>query len=309
MWSGTVEYKDVKDEGEDRRTVFFLKPLSIGDMMDIEGTLNPVPNGPGTKMKRALELGLTGWVNFWILSDEDTLQELAYSKEAISYIPPDVRQRLVNEIFRISVLTEDIVEEIRNAVRSAFLRYEAKDSKTWDCSDCKLKKLQAQRNCPELDKKDRDPLAGINKSDLKPWDIKNLKQGKLSRWMNQGHGYKQCPILLSSPRAEALLSLVIDCINQNVLPVNPPTLLNQPYIYMQAKNIYESEKAAIEKKKKDREKEDVPEDSQIVKDLIGERDSDTVESLDDKKEAAKKKKHDNDLMAMIRNRVRNKRKK
>jgi len=208
------------------QTVWKLKPLSVGAMFEATSRGNEDEGNASAEV--VLHKGLVGWTNF----------SVPYSETSLSFVPYFVRIDLVREIVSLSVLSTEMMNEVRQATR-AFLLEEATNPSDWICDKCE-EKSRIIRKCPFLDEdaKQKDLLEVLNPALIKPWDMKRIKNGKLPRWaLDMSHHYDVCPVGLVTKKARMLAGVVIDSMRRNILPVDPPVLNAQPYLFQQAKAI------------------------------------------------------------------------
>lgn len=254
------------EDGVTPRTTFYVRPLTVGEMMDVNRTAIPrlrskEPVGAGTRLRKIILHGLQGWENFsksW--SADGTDHEVAYARSAIDLIPYIVLGAIAQKIFEISVVDDAFEEELRDAVRAAWLRGRARGPEDWNCENCVTTPgLQRTRRCPflgdELPSIDEMP-AEIAKRRSKYFyqhDIKNVKEGRLSRWMKfGGHAFAHCPIAVQvqSPIACDWVGLVMRYEQDGSLPADPPVWSAQPYFFAQIRNIVADEKHALQQLEK-----------------------------------------------------------
>lgn len=245
------------------KTTFVIRPLKLGDVLAAEGSLRPEVDRPGDRLLAVLRRGILAWSNLFCVrrNQDGTVErkEVVFNERAISCLPYGVRRWLAHEIQVISTLPEERREHLRAAVRAAHLRATAKSDKTWDCASCEtIPRLQQARKCPLVDKKGRPKQDAVidprDEKYLMPWDRENLKKGKLSRWLTYGgHQYKECPIGVADSVSYRLLKIVIECESKHCLPCEPPVLMAQPNVYIEAQSVVDSERNAIDKLKKDKQ--------------------------------------------------------
>lgn len=238
------------EEPEEGYTTIYLKRLTMGDMMVVEGGLSGNLDRHGTRVVELFKRGVARWSNFLgIETDKHGItREIAYDEHALPLFPYNIREMIASKVLQISTMGIELETELRNAVRCAFLRTKAKEKTTWDCEHCMEEPvLQQARRCPFEKDAERHQVDPRDVKYLQPWDVKKLKAGRLPRWLTYGgHQFDDCPIGMAKPRAFALLKLIYDCEAANCLPFSPPVWTAQPYIYCEAKSIVNQERADIE---------------------------------------------------------------
>lgn len=259
FWKDTYRCSYPGDKGPNK-TIFGIKWLSVGDMMDIDRGHDGSVAGPGTRMRKAIEKGLKSWSNFLgiISLDEnfDIVEEVAFCEKWVAKIPPDVRAWLAHKIFEKSLISKALENALKNVVRTIDLKQKEDPNYPWNCDKCKeISGLQVRRKCPYLPEdhptfKDNIPKMKY----LLGYELKQVEQGKIPASVTYGgHRYEKCPVGDSIPgltqEAYALYSMVVTFINDKTFPVWPPVVTEQPFFFMQAKSVIEIEHKRIEELK------------------------------------------------------------
>jgi len=242
-----VDYVDEELENIHPPTVFRVRPLTNGETFGLHRL------SYGERNKKILEYGLIGWRNL-LPKEVEQGSELAYSKSVLSIIPYALRNRLADLILRISNLSEKLEEELRSVVRSSYLIANVETKDNWDCLKCaKIAGLRKTRRCP-LDYEPIEEVPLIHEIDVKylqPWDLKNLKAGKIPTWLNCGqHDFQKCPIGLQTDRSREWVNLTAFCEAANCLPFDPPVWAAQPVIYSQVAGVVRDERNQLQQKHK-----------------------------------------------------------
>lgn len=236
----TVSYVHSSDPAvRDReKTVFLIRPLSVRAMIEINECYEHGQMGTG--LIKVLENGLVGWKNLVLSKEQGSLM---FSTDNLSYIPSGVRADLAKAISSLSVLDNEMVATLRVAARALLLRSKSKKHGEWDCQECSDIERK-RRKCPFLSDGERmgGGLDTVNPALVTPWDRKRMAKGQLPRWaQGNSHPYDICPIgevdIAGPGSMQSLCGLVVDSVRRDVLPVDPPVITAQPYIYQQARAI------------------------------------------------------------------------
>lgn len=251
MFQGIVPYVDPSDKAvrSQDQTVFYLRPLTLGAMLELNSITDQSPTSVGSRVTIAIKNGLVDWSNF-IWSDHSATPpaELAFNPKMVQCIPLDVRRSLANKIVSISILDKEMIEELKQAARATALRENAVQQgkpDEWECDHCKLNTImQARRRCPFIPKTQwaTMKLSDEDVEKLPLWEQNRVKKGRLPKSMtSRNHIFDVCPIGKRTNRAASLCALVLDCIRRDVFLVAPPVIMEQPYLFEQAKSIVVAE--------------------------------------------------------------------
>ena len=256
MLSRYETYDNPGDDGKGGIGRIFLKRLTACEMLDADEALTDGEPRPGTRAMKIFGYGVAGWEN--VKGEREG--ELVFQDDKIDWIPYPKRYGIIQRICEISSLPGGMSDELINVVRTAHLKSEAGDSKTWDCERCQEKGYDSRRNCT-LPEKDRIKLLvkkeAMPEKHLAPWNKQNKKKGKpVSKTMKLGgHGFKNCPIGATTRRAWVMFSIVQDCKEGQALPFTGG-LLEQPYWFYQAKRVVDTEINKVTSNKKNVDRSD-----------------------------------------------------
>lgn len=245
MFPITDDYRDPSDCDSDP-SVFHLKGLTVRQMYDVDGGFDPADPKPGTRLVKLIKHGLIGWSNlFGINKIGGAIEsEISYSEKLVDWLKPTLAHNLADRIYKISVLPVGMDEELVSVVRTSHLKSKEPNEIYWDCDNCQANNWHVTRRCSLPEEKQKAVTSQKKEYGGFPGQKKALKKVD-----HGGHPYEKCPIGLASRRAWMMFTIIQRCKDKNVLPCEPPVLMEQPYIYLQAESIVEREISNLTDKK------------------------------------------------------------